>query len=56
MKRHRYQIHLEPDHYETLRRLAFERRTTIAALLREAIEHYLTKGGMKRLPPKKAKG
>ncbi len=56
MERHRYQIYLEPEQYETLRRLAFERRTSIADLLREAIGAYLTKGGMNRPPKKKAKG
>lgn len=35
MSTHRFLLHLDPHQYETLRRLAFERRTTISELVRD---------------------
>ena len=38
----RTQIQLDEATYESLRKRAFERHTSVAALLREAIQQYLT--------------
>ena len=41
----RFQIHLDPDLHETLRQLAFKRRTTISNLIRGAVEAWLKQAG-----------
>ncbi len=38
-------VYLAPSQYEALRRLAFERRTSITELIRQAIDKYLAQVG-----------
>ena len=40
----RTQIHLHEHQYETLRQMAHEQRTTMADLVRQAIDQYLNNG------------
>ncbi len=37
----RFQIYLNPDQYQQLRRIAQEDNSSIAALIREAVQNYL---------------
>lgn len=52
MPTRRFQIHLDPEQHETLRRLAFERRTTVSLLVRTAIEAWLKREAGKGKPRK----
>ena len=53
----RLMITLSDDEYETLRRLAFERRTSMTRLVREAIDGvYGTSGKEIGLPGRRPKG
>ena len=53
MDQHQYVIDLGTARYEVLRTLAFDRRTTMAALIREALDQYLAREATK---PKTRRG
>jgi hypothetical protein len=46
----RTQIYLDDELYETLRRVAFEQRKSVAHVAREAIQRYLAASGQKPAP------
>jgi len=52
MNTQRYQIHLDPDLHETLRRVAFERRLTMSQIVRWAIRDWLKAEGETAKPRK----
>lgn len=56
MGRHTFPFDLGAERYEVLRRLAFERRVSIAALIREAVDQYLAKEGRTRPPSGRSGG
>jgi len=41
-------LYLEKDQHERLREIAFYKRTTISALIREAVKEFLAKKGIER--------
>jgi len=49
----KFMLYLEKDQYERLREIAYLKRTTMSALIREAVQEFLAKKGITRNEVKK---
>jgi len=49
----KFMLYLEKDQHERLREIAFRKRTTISALIREAVRGFLAKKGIEAKEVKK---
>jgi len=51
-----YHIILDPDTHERLREIAFNSRTTVSGVVRDAVEEFVRKKHAEKKPRKKRKG